>query len=124
MAGFQQRISIPHYSRSSSPALSSVVSDERTDPVPELNTRVIDFLQLIRTDVISLLGQEQRGATAAKDLTIGLQTLKSAVDAILSMVEKEKLVVEKERLMAEKEKIKAYTEQVKAETEKIRMMKT
>lgn len=90
-----------------------------TQPVPrtpQLDASLVTLLDNIRKNVVHLLTESHRNQSAPGDITLGLQTLKVAVDTVWR-------AVETERLVAEREKIKAYTDQLKAEAERIAAQK-
>lgn len=82
-------------------------------PVPQIDHHAINALNSIRECVLHLLESDQSSSRSPADVSLGLQTLKSIVDTMWSLAEKD-------RLLADTEKIKAYVEQLKAETEKLK----
>ncbi|KAL0636965.1 hypothetical protein Q9L58_004068 [Maublancomyces gigas] len=87
-----------------------------TQPRPQIDHHAINFLNSIRESVLHLLEPDQSSSRSPADVSLGLQTLKSIVDTMWRLAEKD-------RLLADAEKIKAYAEQLKAETEKIAAQK-
>lgn len=101
---------------------------------PNFDRSLLEFLENIRKDVNHLLRPDQADPPAPADLGRGLDTLKTAADATVRLVEKERMRVEvekikaecervkeeKERLRVEVDKIKAETERIKADKEKVR----
>lgn len=85
--------------------------------VSQIDQHTINFLNSIRESVLHLLEHDQSSSRSPADVTMGLQTLKSIVDTMWQLAEKDKFV-------AETEKAKAYVEQLKAETEKLQAQKT
>lgn len=91
----------------------NIHSTQPRPSVPLIDHHAINFLNSMRESVLHLLEPDETSSQSPADVSLGLQTLKSIVDTMWKLAEKDSLWSETERL-------KAYVEQLKAETEKLK----
>lgn len=90
-------------------------SPQSHERAPPTDKALIELIEGIQNAVLHHLGSAQSPRPSAADLSLGLQTLKTAVDASWRLAEKERIEAETQLKLAEVEIIRAETEKIKVE---------
>lgn len=86
-------------------------------PAPQSDKLLLEAIYNIRDGLMHLLRPDQPHTPSPEDRSLGLQTLKTAVDALWRLAEKERLVAETSLRIVEAEKVKAETEKIRVQRE-------
>lgn len=80
---------------------------------PQPDQMILELMHNIRDSVMHLLRPDQLHEPTPDDLWVGLQILKTAMDASFKLAEKERLVAETKSRLAEVEKLRVELEKIR-----------